>query len=179
LQHVDVSGSFCGMCSILKIEKVDCRFLVDFLLGDKAVQLRVPSPLGKSMNVTSDDSRLVWTDAIIACRRALDFLANSSATSEPGSISSDFTRTLFGSSTSTQCVTLLPEIVAMRTLQTLTGRDDENPQGLLSVPPELNTSSVFYTLLTETCAVIEASLANICSAEAKVLVTPKACKKKV
>lgn len=149
-------------------------FVVDFLLGDKAVQLRVPSPLGKSMNVTSDDSRLVWAAAIIACRRALDFLANSSATSEPGSISSDFTRTLFGSSTSTQCVTLLPEIVAMRTLQTLTGRDDENPQDLLSVPPELNTSSVFYTLLTETCAVIEASLANICSAEAKVLVTPKA-----
>ncbi|KAG0565292.1 hypothetical protein KC19_8G179700 [Ceratodon purpureus] len=149
-------------------------FLVDFLLDDKAVQLRVPSPVGKSINLSSDGSRLVWADAIIACRHALDFLANSSATSEPGIVSSDFTRTLFGNSTSTQCVTLLPEIVAMRTLQTFTGRDDEISQGLLSVPPELDTSSLFYTLLSETCAVIEASLANICSAEAKMLVTPKA-----
>ena len=157
------------MSSIFKIEKVDCRFFVDLLLGDKAVHLR--TPLGRSTN-PSDGSRPVWAGAIIACRRALDFLANSSATSEPGTTSSDFTRALFGSSTSTQCLTLLPEIVAMRTLQTFTG--DENSRGLSSAPPELSTSSVFYSLLNETCAVIEASLANICSAEAKVLLAPKA-----
>lgn len=144
---------------------------MDFLLGDKAVQLRIPARLRKPANLPSDGSRLVWADAIVACRRALDFLANSSATSEPGTISSDFTSTLFGSSTSTQCVTLLPEIVAVRTLQTFTGRDGQNSQGFSS---ESNTPSVFYTLLNETCAVIEASLGNICSGEAKALVIPKA-----
>lgn len=144
--------------------------MVDFLFGEKSAQLRIPSSPGKETNLSSDGSQLVWADVIISCRRVLDFLANSSAISEPSTIFSDFTRTLFGSSTSTECVTLLPEIVAVRTLQTSRDRVEGDS------PTEVDdASNVFYTLLNETCAVIEASFANICSAEAKVLVSPKAC----
>lgn len=146
-------------------------FLVDFLFGDKAVQFRAPYPSEKLSNLPSDGSRLVLAEAIIACRRLLNFLANSSAISEPSTVFSDFTRTLFGSSTSTQCVTLIPEIVAMRALENFTDRHEGDSQGL---PTEVDPSNVYYSLLHETCAVIESSFANICSAEVKVLVSPKA-----
>lgn len=118
----------------------------------------------------SDSVFFIWVDSVIACRRALHFLADSSASLEPSVVCSDFTRTVFGNSTRTQCVTLLPEIVAMRTLETSMGMDDKSPQGPSSVPFKRNASSVFSSLLNETCAIIEASIANICCAEAKVLV---------
>lgn len=53
----------------------------------------------------------------------------------------------------------------MRTLQSFTSRDGGDPA---------SSSSLFCTLLNETCGVIEASFANICSAEAKALVSTKA-----
>jgi len=68
-------------------------------------------------------------------------------------------------------VTLIPEIVAMRALENFTDRHEGDSQGL---PTEMDPSNVYYSLLHETCAVIESSFANICSAEVKVLVSLKA-----
>lgn len=169
LPSADNAGCAYTICQLEMV-------LVNFLLGGKEAvkHLKRSHVESELKHCPSDNVRLIWGDTLIACRRALHFLANSSASLEPSIISSDFTRTLFGSSTNTQCVTLLPKIVAMRTLETPMGMDDKNPQEPSSVPFKRNASGVFYSLLNETCAVIEASIANICCAEAKVLVSPNA-----
>lgn len=163
---LDVDNALCAH-TICQLE----IFLVDFLLGDKSVQLQIPYAAGRSTHVPSEDSRLVWASAIIACRRGLDFLANSSAIVGSSSVSSDFSHVLFGNSSSTQSVILLPEVVAiLAPLNSTDGLEDDS-RGL---PPDVDPSNLFYSVLSETCAVIEASFASICSAEIKMLVCPKA-----
>lgn len=161
------------------------RLLVDVLLDKYLAAKSTKSSQKKAARVLSSPSYIVLANALVGCHSALEFLINSLTTSNPNIKKSEFLRILFGDSPSTQCLTLLPEAlsscvqksdhVLRSSFQIVSGASEGTSQGmLLSVHNnEKESSALLFALMKMTCAVIEASLGNICVEDAKLLVCPK------
>ena len=163
-----------------------CRLIVDVLLSKyQAAKSTSKSSQKKAARALSSPSYAVLANALVACHSALEFLTNSLTTSNRSIKKSEFLCILFGDSPSTQCLTLLPEAlssclqksddVLRSSFQIVLGATEGTSQGMLSSVHnnEQESLTFLFTLMKRTCAVIEASLGNICVEEAKLLVCPK------
>lgn len=163
-----------------------CRLLVDVLFSKYlAAKSTSKSSQKKAARVLSSPSYVVLANALVGCHSALVFLTDSFTTSNPSIKKSEFLRILFGDSPSTQCLTLLPEAlssclqksnhVLRSSFQIVSGATEGASQGaLLSVHNNEQEGCTFlFALMKRTCAVIEASLGNICVEDTKLLVCPK------
>lgn len=170
-----------------------CRFLVVTLLNHNlegsALQLS-----GKREKTTcfALPSRPQLITALAACRSALDCLASSLTTIDVKPKTCEFMDVVFGSTTRSQKLTLLPQAAALCLIEDVLKHETSPSTSQLKSAHQVNarsdgdspyrtstdcssqdSSNVSFALLKRTCGIIESTLGRLCKSQAKSLLCTK------
>ena len=130
--------------------------------------------------------------ALSACRIALDCLASSLTTIDIKLKTCEFMDVVFGSTTNSQRLTLLPQAAALLLIKEVSKHETSPSTSLLKSAHQVHACSdgdspyrtstecssrdsynVSFTLLKRTCGIIESSLGRLCNSQAKSLLCTK------